>query len=123
MCASTVSVYMCAGLRLLHSQPFKSQKKVQTLLNQLYEDLDTQFDVGKDEVRRIAVVWGTQWGGVGTQWGGVGTQWGGVGTQWGGAGTQWGGVGTRRGGAGTQWGGAGTRRGGVFIASLMATCC
>ena len=39
-------------------QPFKSQKKVQSLLNQLYEDLDTQFDIGKDEVRRPYIVKG-----------------------------------------------------------------
>lgn len=30
-------------------RPYKSQKKVQSLLNQLYEELDTQFDIGKDE--------------------------------------------------------------------------
>ena len=41
-------LYLCA---VSATQPYKSQKKVQALLNQLYEDLDTQFDVGKDEVR------------------------------------------------------------------------
>jgi V-type H+-transporting ATPase subunit C len=30
-------------------KPYKSPKKVQTLLNQLYEDLDTNFDVGKED--------------------------------------------------------------------------
>ena len=46
-------VYICTYLCCVPSfmQPYKSQKKVQSLLNQLYEDLDTQFDIGKDEVR------------------------------------------------------------------------
>ena len=41
-------------------QPYKSQKKVQALLNQLYADLDTQFDIGKDEVCKKAIVKGAR---------------------------------------------------------------